>query len=105
MRRNKMTQPPEQHKPGCMINRRCLVVHLDGICPGPYGKCSCHELPEPEKPMTQPITTCLALDCPERESVCCGAGSRRHEQPGASDYFVCAKCHKEFIGGKCTAAE
>lgn len=24
-----------------MINSACAVYHLDGICPGPYGKCTC----------------------------------------------------------------
>lgn len=29
------------HKQGCLANASCLVVHLDGVCPGPYGKCTC----------------------------------------------------------------
>lgn len=29
------------HKPGCMANIQCSVFHADGICPGPYGKCTC----------------------------------------------------------------
>lgn len=29
------------HKPGCLANVSCLVVHTDGVCPGPYGKCTC----------------------------------------------------------------
>ena len=33
------------HKNGCMKDVRCLVVHLDDVCPGPYGKCNCFELP------------------------------------------------------------
>lgn len=24
-----------------MANVSCLVIHPDGICPGPYGKCTC----------------------------------------------------------------
>lgn len=34
-----------QHKPGCMANMACMVYHDDGICPGPYGKCTCATLP------------------------------------------------------------
>ena len=34
------------HKPGCMINTSCLVVHPDGVCPGPYGKCTCDSISE-----------------------------------------------------------
>lgn len=32
------------HKPGCMANLSCLVYHPDGVCPGPYGKCTCDEI-------------------------------------------------------------
>lgn len=32
------------HKPGCMANISCLVAHSDGICPGPYGKCTCDSI-------------------------------------------------------------
>jgi len=34
------------HKQGCLANVHCLVYHPDGVCPGPYGKCNCDELPE-----------------------------------------------------------
>lgn len=34
------------HKPGCMINTRCLVYHVDGVCPGPYGQCTCSQITE-----------------------------------------------------------
>lgn len=34
------------HKQGCMANISCLAIHLDGVCPGPYGKCTCDTLPE-----------------------------------------------------------
>lgn len=30
-----------------MANLRCLVIHTDGICPGPYGKCTCDDSPSP----------------------------------------------------------
>lgn len=29
-----------------MANMRCLVIHSDGICPGPFGKCTCYQPPE-----------------------------------------------------------
>lgn len=29
------------HKPNCMANVTCAVFHADGVCPGPYGKCTC----------------------------------------------------------------
>lgn len=29
------------HESGCLINTRCLVYHIDGVCPGPYGTCTC----------------------------------------------------------------
>ena len=32
------------HKENCKINMQCLVIHPDGICPGPYGKCTCETL-------------------------------------------------------------
>ncbi len=32
------------HKPGCLANVSCLVIHPDGICPGPYGKCTCDSM-------------------------------------------------------------
>ncbi len=38
------TPPPLRiggHKPGCMANVSCAVYHADGVCPGPYGKCTC----------------------------------------------------------------
>lgn len=31
----------KSHKQGCLANTSCLVIHPDGICPGPYGKCTC----------------------------------------------------------------
>lgn len=31
----------KQHKQGCLANTACAVYHPDGICPGPYGKCTC----------------------------------------------------------------
>lgn len=34
------------HKAGCAANISCAVYHLDGICPGPYGKCTCHDIEE-----------------------------------------------------------
>lgn len=47
--------------------------------------------------------TCLNVNCPERKSVCCGGISTvKIIQDGVSfDSFVCSKCDKEFIGGKC----
>lgn len=30
-----------KHDPMCKINMSCAVLHEDGICPGPYGKCDC----------------------------------------------------------------
>jgi hypothetical protein len=54
------------------------------------------------------VKTCLNIDCPERFSLCCHAGSRSASEPeillGVPAYF-CAKCGKEFEGGKCTAGE
>lgn len=35
-----------QHKPGCMANVVCAVYHPDGICPGPYGQCTCEQIEE-----------------------------------------------------------
>ncbi len=29
------------HEQGCLANTACLVMHYDGGCPGPYGKCTC----------------------------------------------------------------
>lgn len=43
-----------QHKPGCMANLSCLVYHPDGVCPGPYGKCTCDEIKEKPVANQQP---------------------------------------------------
>jgi len=43
--------------------------------------------------------SCLGLNCPERKSVCCGAGSIAVKR---KDYmFACKNCRKEFVGGEC----
>ena len=46
------------------------------------------------------MTTCTSIDCPERRSLCCGVYS---EAVPNRDYFWCKNCHKEFVGGECTA--
>lgn len=33
----------KQHKPGCKGIMSCLVYHPDGVCPGPYGVCTCDQ--------------------------------------------------------------
>lgn len=58
-----------RHDPGCMIHRSCLVIHPDGICPGPYGKCSCgadNEIRVTGGVNTLPlVSTCICgLKCP-----------------------------------------
>jgi len=50
----------------------------------------------------KPILTCASIDCPERKSVCCGAPSVKAPK---CNHFMCAKCHKPFKGGACTAWE
>ena len=42
----------KQHKPWCMANISCLVIHLDGKCPGPYGRCTCETPQQTEIPPT-----------------------------------------------------
>ncbi len=37
------TNENTQHKPMCKINTQCFVIHPDGVCPGPCGKCDCKE--------------------------------------------------------------
>ncbi len=44
----------KQHKPGCMANIKCAVYHADGICPGPYGICTCDTI---ESNISVPIPT------------------------------------------------
>lgn len=41
MKTMKDIKEPEKHHPMCNINLKCLVIHPDGVCPGPYGKCNC----------------------------------------------------------------
>ena len=62
--------------------------------------------------MTKPEKHCLGLQCPERFSLCCGAGSHPMVSLLSSDetltnvntpVFVCDNCNKEFQGGECTA--
>ena len=54
------------------------------------------------------VKTCLGIDCPERFSLCCHAGSRSASEPeillGVPAYY-CSKCGKEFQGGECTAGD
>jgi hypothetical protein len=51
--------------------------------------------------MTAKIT-CLSIDCPERNSICCNAGSVI-ESNMTPEHFVCSVCLKPFKGGKCDA--
>ena len=44
--------------------------------------------------------TCLSIDCPERKSVCCDSISRL-ESNMTPEHFVCSKCDRIFVGGKC----
>ena len=48
---------------------------------------------------------CLSLDCPERKSVCCGAGSVAVEDEEKTYEFTCQNCGIRFEGGKCNAEE
>lgn len=51
---------------------------------------------------------CLGSDCPERFSLCCGAGSRsasEGEMMLGVPQFFCGKCGKKFKGGKCRSAK
>lgn len=55
---------------------------------------------EKEKENTKEvIVTCLSLNCPERESICCNSYSAETE----SGMFLCRKCLKEFKGKPCNA--
>lgn len=52
------------------------------------------------------VLSCLGSDCPERFSLCCGAGSRsasEGEMLLGVPRFFCGKCGKEFKGGECRA--
>jgi len=54
--------------------------------------------------MTQPERHCLGLNCPERFSLCCGAGSVEGTVvAGTTPCFLCSKCRRYFQGGKCSA--
>lgn len=44
----------KQHKSGCMANIHCAVYHPDGICSGPYGKCTCDEIEVSKTNMPKP---------------------------------------------------
>lgn len=57
--------------------------------------------PQPKDSKIKP--TCLSIDCPERFSLCCGAGCTNGNK--GESHFVCSKCRKEFVGGECTAGE
>ena len=48
---------------------------------------------------------CLGLNCPERKSICCGAGCEAVSGDEGTGHYQCKKCHGEFIGGKCTAGD
>lgn len=47
---------------------------------------------------SKPKLSCLGIDCPERKSLCCGAGS---EEGSNGIRFVCSECKKEYVGGEC----
>ena len=51
--------------------------------------------------MTNLVKTCLSISCPERKSVCCSYPSVIKD--GNNAHFVCGKCGKPYVGGKCTA--
>lgn len=50
-----------------MANTACLVIHEDGICPGPYGKCTCDEITITPSPRIDWCDACKkdhGYDCP-----------------------------------------
>lgn len=55
--------------------------------------------PPPMNEIQKKIVTCLSIDCPERKSLCCGAGCTNGEK--GEPHFVCSKCRKEYVGGEC----
>ncbi len=46
----------KEHKPGCLANTHCAVYHADGVCPGPYGKCTCDEIGSTLLPSSEVIS-------------------------------------------------
>lgn len=62
-----MTNPnPKEikiHKPGCMANMHCLVIHPDGICPGPYGQCTCGQTEGPKEKENKVYELCTSDKC------------------------------------------
>lgn len=64
--------------------------------------CGGKETPEQTKRIEK---HCLGLNCPERKSICCGAGCEAVSGDEGTGHYQCKKCHGEFIGGKCTAGD
>lgn len=46
----------KKYKPGCMALMSCAVYHEDGVCPGPYGKCTCDQIQDSK--MIDPLCIC-----------------------------------------------
>src|SRR3990167_620684 len=74
-----------------------------------HGWCTRVMYYESNKPTTTEasklIKSCTGSDCPERRSVCCGAGSEASIADEGTGCFVCTKCKREFIGGRCTTMD
>lgn len=50
----------QTHALGCMANIKCLVLHTDGVCTGPYGKCTCPSINKNNMPKIESISTLLS---------------------------------------------
>lgn len=72
-----MTNNQRTHKAGCMANMVCAVYHPDGVCPGPYGKCTCDEIPNQPEPK---------LDIGHRPETT--------KECGCDNKTICIKCGK-----------
>lgn len=93
-----------KHKPMCKINMSCAVLHEDGICPGPYGKCDCGaELVPPEK--KECCTTCSeyileegTYECNNPKCVGCHSLPQKDKRCGTDGktmWCYCGNCKQE----------
>ena len=88
----------KQHKPGCKINIQCLVYHQDGVCPGPYGTCTCDEItdsntkPQANLPEVNYMQVGRTIKCGHCHPKEFGEGLKRAEEL-ILNYKCECKCH------------
>ncbi len=82
----------KEHKPGCLANVSCLVIHPDGICPGPYGQCTCASIGN--NALIFPKSNNKENYEDQLLSKCCQAPIMNSMSDEMTSFYVCRKCNK-----------